>query len=788
MPLLWAGLFRKKTRTVLTLLSVFVAFLLFGLMQAVTTAFESGADSADAKRLLTIARYSIIELLPLSHLRQIEQVPGVVAVAHAEWFGAKYQNESNAFPVFAVEPLRYLDMYPEFTIAPAAAGGLRHARAPAPSRAQRLVERYGWKVGQKLPISSEIHPRADGSLNWEFDLVGTLDAEDPAVRANTDVVLINVAHFDEARRLGRGRTGWYIVRIDDSTRARAIAADIDRRFLNSPDETKTQPEKEFAVGFAKQIGDLGALVTRILAAVFFTILIMTGNTMAQSVRERIPELAILKTLGFSDGKVTALVLAEALLLLALAGGLGMLAAAGVLPGLNRRHRRALPAALRDRGHLAHRRGHRPRAGARRRAAARAPGPAAPHRRRAGGAPLTAHAPLHQIAGDHAPQPAHPAPARSGPRWSWSSGSPASSACWCPCSRCPRASATPWPAPAGPDRVILLRAGSDAELSSGVPRDAAALLATLPGVARDPAGRPLASAELVVMVDLPRQGETEPNNVPFRGVQPTAFDVRDEVRIVEGRPLPARPPRGDRRPEGGAAVRRARRRAPGSPSGTATGRWSATSRAAETCTSRRSGATPRSPCRPSGAQGYQSVTAQLGDGSAAGLRAFRDSISRDPRFSITVLQEPEYYAKQATVLSNLINVLGYTVAGFMAIGATFGALNCMYSAIASRQVEIATLRAIGFGNLPVVVSVLIEALVLAVVGGALGGALAYLYCDGFSLSTLNFNTFSQVAFDFRVTPGLLAQGFAWALAIGVAGGLLPAVRAARLPVTAALRAG
>ena len=334
LPLLWAGLFRRKTRTVLTLLSVFVAFLLFGLLQAVTVAFESGADSADAKRLLTTARYSIIELLPISHLRQIEQVPGVVAVAHAEWFGAKYQNESNAFPVFAVDPGRYLDMYPEFTIAAAERQAFIRTRASAVAGV-RLVQRYGWKVGQKLPISSEIHARADGSLAWEFDLVGTLDAEDPAVRANTDAVLINVAYFDEARGLGKGKTGWYIVRIGDAAQARSIAATIDQRFLNSPDETKTQPEKEFAVGFAKQIGDLGALVTRILAAVFFTILIMTGNTMAQSVRERIPELAILKTLGFSDGKVTMLVLAEALVLLGLAGGLGMLTATGVLPALNR---------------------------------------------------------------------------------------------------------------------------------------------------------------------------------------------------------------------------------------------------------------------------------------------------------------------------------------------------------------------------------------------------------------------------------------------------------------------
>jgi putative ABC transport system permease protein len=332
-PLLLAGLFRKKTRTVLTLLSVTVAFMLFGLLQAVTTAFESGADSADAKRLLTTARYSIIELLPLSYLRRIEGAPGVVGAAHAEWFGAKYQNESNAFPVFAVDPARYLDMYPEFTVASAAREAFAKTRTGAIA-GRRLVERFGWKVGQKLPIASEIHPRAGGDMNWEFDLVGVIDAEDPAVQGNTDMVLINVAHFDEARQNARGRTGWYIIRIADSGQAKEIAAGIDRLFANSPDETKTQPEKEFAIGFAKQIGDIGALISRILAAVFFTILILTGNTMAQSLRERIPELAILKTLGFSDARVTGLVLAEATLLLLIGGAVGMAAAVGMLPFLN----------------------------------------------------------------------------------------------------------------------------------------------------------------------------------------------------------------------------------------------------------------------------------------------------------------------------------------------------------------------------------------------------------------------------------------------------------------------
>jgi putative ABC transport system permease protein len=336
-----------------------------------------------------------------------------------------------------------------------------------------------------------------------------------------------------------------------------------------------------------------------------------------------------------------------------------------------------------------------------------------------------------------------------------------------------------------DRVIMLRAGSDAEMSSGVDRDQAVLLAALPGVARDSTGRPQASAELVVMVDLPRRGESHPNNVPFRGVQRAAFTIRDEARLVDGR-----------RFEPGVREVIVGRKAAAQFAGLTVGSriafrdsdWTVVGVFESGGDVHESEIWADAEVAMSAFRrtGYQSVTARLADGSDAGLAAFRDSVSRDRRFSITVLREPEYYAKQASVLSTLINVLGYTVATFMAIGATLGALNCMYSAIASRQVEIATLRAIGFGGAPVVVSVMIEALLLSLLGGAVGGALAYAYCDGASLSTLNFNTFSQVAFDFRVTPGLLLRGLVWALVIGAAGGLLPAVRAARIPVTEALR--
>jgi putative ABC transport system permease protein len=339
----------------------------------------------------------------------------------------------------------------------------------------------------------------------------------------------------------------------------------------------------------------------------------------------------------------------------------------------------------------------------------------------------------------------------------------------------------------PSRVIMLRAGSDSELSSGVARDQAVVLGSLPALARDAGGRPLVSAEIVVMVDLPRKGQRDPNNVPFRGVEPAAFAIRDELTLVEGRPFA----RGVREViVGRKAAAQFEGLAVGSRIAFRDSDWTVVGTFTTGGDVHESEIWADADVAMSAFRrtGFQSVTGTLADPSDAGLTALKDSISRDRRLSISALREPEYYAKQASVLSKLIDVLGYSVAVFMAIGATFGALNCMYSAIASRQVEIATLRAIGFGGAPVVVSVMIEALALALVGGAVGGALAYVYCDGASLSTLNFSTFSQVAFDFRVTGALLAQGLVWALVIGLAGGLLPAVRAARLPVTTALRTG
>lgn len=336
----------------------------------------------------------------------------------------------------------------------------------------------------------------------------------------------------------------------------------------------------------------------------------------------------------------------------------------------------------------------------------------------------------------------------------------------------------------PDRAILLRSGSDAELASSIARDQAQILANRPEIARDSQGQPLASAELVVVADLPRSDTGTPGNVPFRGVQPAAFAIRDELQLVEGRRFGA----GVREViVGQKAAQQFRGLEVGARIDFRDSDWEVVGIFASGGDVHESEVWADAETAVSAFRrlGFQSMTAKLA--SADDLDALRERINADPRFSISVLREPEYYAKQSQLLGTLINVLGYTVASFMAIGAMFGALNCMYSAVASRQVEIGTLRAIGFGATPVVVSVMAEALLLALIGGTAGGALAYLYCDGASLSTLNFETFSQVAFDFRITPALLGQGLLWALAIGLLGGLPPAIRAARLPVTEALRA-
>ena len=316
-----ANLFRKKTRTTLTLLSVIAAFLLFGLLQSVNHIFSAGPDFLGATRLITQARVSFTQPIPLSMLPKLESVPGVERVTHSQWFGGVWQENTPLF-VFAVDPQRQHEVYPEW-IMPDAQWKAFYQTRTGMIVGKMLADKYGWKVGQKIPIASNIYPQKNGSKAWAFDLVGIYDGKDEDYKKRTVTIFINHDYFDEANQFSQGRTNFYALKLKPGADAGQVARTVDKMFENSPDETKTMTEKDFNIGFAKQIGDIGMIVRWILFAVFFTLLLVVGNTMAQSVRERIPELAVLKTLGFSDGSVLGFVLAEAGALCLIGGLIGL---------------------------------------------------------------------------------------------------------------------------------------------------------------------------------------------------------------------------------------------------------------------------------------------------------------------------------------------------------------------------------------------------------------------------------------------------------------------------------
>ena len=332
LPLLWAALWRRKPRTIYTGLSIVVSFLLFGLLQAFNTAINSGVEVSGADRLVTTGKYSLTQVLPYSYYQQILNVDGVAAGTHASWFGGVYQEERNFFAQFPSDVEAYLAIYPEILIAEDQKQALLNTKTGA-IVAKSLADRFGWKIGDKIPILATIWSKADRSNNWEFDLVGIFDAATPAERGQQEMMLFRHDYFDEARQFGKGTVGWYITRVEDPSRMTEVAARIDAMFANSPSPVKTQTEKAFNQAFIKQLGDISFIISSIMGAVLFTLLMLTGNTMMQSVRERVPELAVLKTLGFRDGQVLALVLAESGLMCLLSAALGIAAAALVIPVL-----------------------------------------------------------------------------------------------------------------------------------------------------------------------------------------------------------------------------------------------------------------------------------------------------------------------------------------------------------------------------------------------------------------------------------------------------------------------
>jgi putative ABC transport system permease protein len=332
--LIWAALFRRKTRTLLTLVSIIAAFLLFGLLDAVRTSFMQAGQSADgAARLQTSSRLSFIQTLPQSLQAQIQRVDGVKEVTFANWFGGAYQDPRNQVFSFAVAP-NYLDLYPEVEVSAEARKAFANTRTGA-LVGEKLAQRFGWKVGDRVPLQSLIFPDRSGSKNWNFDIVGILHATDKKTGGFFDqMFLLQWKYFDDTTPYNQGTVGWYVTRVVDVKQADRVAKAIDALSANSDHETRTQTEQAATASWMKQLADIGLIVGSIMGAVFFTLLLLSGNTMMQAVRERTSELAVMKTVGFSSTSVLAMVLAESVLLLVLGGVIGIALATVVIPAIS----------------------------------------------------------------------------------------------------------------------------------------------------------------------------------------------------------------------------------------------------------------------------------------------------------------------------------------------------------------------------------------------------------------------------------------------------------------------
>ena len=317
-PLIWRNLLRRKVRTIFTLASVFIAFVLYSFLMVVQNAFSMGVEVAGVDRLVLLHKVSLIQLLPVSYADRIRATEGVTHVGHASWFGGMYQDKATQFAVMAIDP-GYFQLYPEARIPEEQLHAWLADRQGAVV-GRTTATRYGWKVGDKIPIQATIWLPKQGNT-WFFNIDGIYDGDRGF---DTSTFFFHYEYLDENRRGAYGQVGWYVLRIDDPSHAADVAARLDAQFANSSAETKTSTEKAFLQGFVNQVGNIKAIIISILAAVLFTLfLLVLANTMAQSVRERTSELAVLKTLGFSNGLVLGLVLVESILMALLGGGLGL---------------------------------------------------------------------------------------------------------------------------------------------------------------------------------------------------------------------------------------------------------------------------------------------------------------------------------------------------------------------------------------------------------------------------------------------------------------------------------
>ena len=330
LPLVWANLRRRKLRFAFTFISIMLAFLMFGMLDTLRTSLSQAVNLAGADRLMCMSKVNITVSLPRGYYEKVKAVPGVRAVAGFNWFGGVYKDSKAQIQVLATDPEQIVAVYPELKVKPEQFEAWKHDRQGV-IVGPTLANLYSWKVGDRIPIRSDIWRKANGSDTWEFNIVGIYDASGSGVDKAT--VYFHYDYFNESLQYGKDQVGWMVVRVADPDQSDALAARVDSMFANSPFETKTSTERVMIKQFLDQVGNIGLILVSVATAVFFTMLLVTANTMAQSVSERTNEIGVLKTLGFSGPSILTLVLLESLFLTFTGGlvglGLAWLSAGGV---------------------------------------------------------------------------------------------------------------------------------------------------------------------------------------------------------------------------------------------------------------------------------------------------------------------------------------------------------------------------------------------------------------------------------------------------------------------------
>jgi putative ABC transport system permease protein len=330
LPLVWANVKRRKLRFVFTFISILLAFLMFGMLDALRTSLSQAVNLAGADRLMLMSKVNITVSLPRSHYTKVLAMPGVRAIVPFNWFGGVFKDQRGQVQVIATDPVQLTKVYPELVLTPEELERWSHDRQGV-IVGEALAAQYGWKVGQRIPIRSEIWRKTDGTDTWDFNLDAIYKTTGSGIDKRS--AYFQYDYFNESLQFGKDMVGWMVLRVNDPAQADTLAAKIDSEFANSPFETKTSTERVMIKQFLDQVGNIGAILVYVTMAVFFTMLLVTANTMAQSVRERTNEIGVLKTLGFSGESILTLVLLEALLLTFTGGMVGLLLAYLLASGL-----------------------------------------------------------------------------------------------------------------------------------------------------------------------------------------------------------------------------------------------------------------------------------------------------------------------------------------------------------------------------------------------------------------------------------------------------------------------